>query len=390
MHDDLDALLAEVRDNLKDRAFAQVVGARFEGEAKDSDALGAGFYRHARRAFDLLAIGHAEVFDQRQRDALFLGDMGHGPHLFGQAGAAIGKAGLEVIGRQVQLGVLAEDVHDIMAVDVQRLGKPTHFVGKADFGRVPDVVDIFDHLGGRDRSRDRVCVNRQIDFVQDVCRPVASRANHRLGRSVKVGHGHTFAQEFGVKGHAEINAEFLARDALKDRRHDLHRRPRRDRAPHDKNVEARLLRQALGHRTGSGFDETIVTAAVGRRGCADRYESHVGVANGKGQIIRCRDQTGVDAFAKKLAEVLLVDGRAACGYVFDLAHVDVHADDTMAQAGKAGGRNRADIAKADDRDRDLFSGGIDGLDMSRREVEWAKIQHVMYLSRELNVSLNAV
>jgi len=57
------------------------------------------------------------------------------------------KPGHKIRGRDVELLVLTEDLHDRMRIHRKGLAEISDFVRKADFERVPTVIDVFNHLG---------------------------------------------------------------------------------------------------------------------------------------------------------------------------------------------------------------------------------------------------
>ena len=76
-------------------------------------------------------------------------------HVLRQAGAAEGEARLQVVRREVELRVLAEDVHHLVAVDAERLAEVADLVGEGHLQRVPGVVGVLHHLGGLDVGADQ-------------------------------------------------------------------------------------------------------------------------------------------------------------------------------------------------------------------------------------------
>jgi hypothetical protein len=55
------------------------------------------------------------------------------------------------------------------------------------------------------------------------------------------------------------------------------------------------------------------------------------------------------AFFQELREARLIDGTATVVEPFDLRFIVIHAPDDVACFGEAGGRNKADVSRPDDR-----------------------------------------
>ena len=83
------------------------------------------------RVLDLQLVAAEDRLDHRHLEVDFLRAVLQRAHVLRQARAAEREAGLQVIRRQVQLLVLAEDVHDLVAVDADALAEVADLVGEA-------------------------------------------------------------------------------------------------------------------------------------------------------------------------------------------------------------------------------------------------------------------
>ena len=81
-------------------------------------------------------------------------------HVLRQARAAEREPRLQVVRRQVQLLVAAEDVHHLVAVDAERLHRLPISLAKHDLQRVPGVARVLDHLRDADARADERRVDR--------------------------------------------------------------------------------------------------------------------------------------------------------------------------------------------------------------------------------------
>jgi hypothetical protein len=64
-----------------------------------------------------------------------------------ETGTSERKTGQQVGGANVELSLLTENLHDLVRVNAQRLGKVADLIDKPDFERMPTIVDVRDHLG---------------------------------------------------------------------------------------------------------------------------------------------------------------------------------------------------------------------------------------------------
>jgi hypothetical protein len=85
------------------------------------------------------------------------------PHVLRQARTAEREARFHVVRGQVQLLVAAEDVHDLMAVNLEALTKIADLVGEADLQRVPGIARILDHLRRANARGDEGCLDARIE-----------------------------------------------------------------------------------------------------------------------------------------------------------------------------------------------------------------------------------
>src|SRR5581483_3887397 len=100
---------------------------------------------------------------------------------------------------------------------------------------------------------------------------------------------------------------------------------------------------------GDIFDVAEIGRAVRPRRCADRNENCARVPNGARQIRREAQALLTDVLADEDVEAGLVDRDLALLQGFDLVDVDVDARDVIAEVGKTGAGDQADIARPDDR-----------------------------------------
>ena len=103
----------------------------------------AALHDHVDRVLDLQPVAAEDRFDHGHVDVHFLGAVLQRADVLRQARAAERETGLQVVRRQVQLVVLAEDVHHLVAVHVEALAQVADLVGEAHLQRVPGVAVYF-------------------------------------------------------------------------------------------------------------------------------------------------------------------------------------------------------------------------------------------------------
>ena len=145
-------------DDFQNRTLAQIVCPRLKRQAEKAHTRGTVLAKHVDGRLNLLGICHAKRRDERRADTQLIGQVRHGAHFLRQARAAIGKARLKVVRREVELGVLDKNVHDLVAVDPKGLTDAAYFVAKRDLGSMPNIIDILDHFCGLDPGLEPFCL----------------------------------------------------------------------------------------------------------------------------------------------------------------------------------------------------------------------------------------
>ena len=87
------------------------------------------------------------------------------PQILRQTGATEGKAGLQVVGRHVQLPVLTKDSHHLPAVDIHGPADVSDFVRERDLQTVERITRVFHDL----RCLGIDDVERRIDGPVELC-----------------------------------------------------------------------------------------------------------------------------------------------------------------------------------------------------------------------------
>src|SRR5688572_28495540 len=137
-----------------ERALAQVIRPRLEAESEEPDLPGAELAHDLHGLVDVGVVRWDDGAEERYGDVRLPRLVCEGPQVLGEAGSAEGEAGLHVGARDVELRVLAQEVHDDVAVRAQPARDPADLVREGDLERVERVRGVLEHLG--DAKRDHV------------------------------------------------------------------------------------------------------------------------------------------------------------------------------------------------------------------------------------------
>ena len=274
--------------------------------------------------------------------------MGQGAQGLGvlrQAGAAVGKARFEVIGGDVELLILAEYLHDLVAVNIQLLADVSDLVAEDDFQGVEGVVHILHDLRYPDIGADKLGG----DFAEDLLGPHTVGADEGDGRVHIVLDRGALPQKLWVGDHGKVLAALLAGGLGDDFAHLLVGAGENCAADGD-NVEAALFTDTLADLPGDPVDVFQVQMSVPAAGGAHADEGHVAVFH-RVQVIRGGLQHPlVVGLFDQLLNVRLNDGGLARVDEIDLCLRVVHADDMVAQLRKTCRAHAAHISQTENTD----------------------------------------
>ena len=242
--------------------------------------------------------------------------------------------------------VEADALGDVLNVGADFLAEVRHLVDEGDLDGKEGVGGVLDELGCAARCVDQrrlVQEQRTIEFAHDFAGLFAVGADHHAVRALEVADGGALAQEFGVRD----DGEFCVRVGLADDVLDLIARANRNCRLGDDDGEAvHVLCDLLGR----GVDIRQVGMAIAAaRGGPHRDEDGVRVADRVRRVQREGQPAFLDVGTDKLSQSRLEDRHHATLQPVDLARILVHADDCMAEIGKAGSGHQANIACSDHR-----------------------------------------
>ena len=265
---------------------------------------------------------------------------------FGQAGAAEGVAGLQVVAGDVQARVLAEQRHDGARVHGQRFADAANLVGEGNLGGVEGVAGVFHHLGGGPVDHGGFLA-KEVFHQVGWRRGAIARADDRERRRFKVRHRRALAEELGVVE----NLQHPAQDEVRQEGlYELLRAAGQHRAAEDERVVLGRLAERVADFAGDTAHVVEVQSARRVRRRADADDGQFGVSDGVGATLRGAEQAlGLRAL-QQFVQAWLDDGRDAVVEVLDLGRMHVHADDVMAVAGEAPRRDRSHVAQTEDAD----------------------------------------
>jgi len=152
---ELQSLAEQGLDHCHDRTLSQIVSAGLETQTEHSDVPASGLQHHIDCSLDLQAVAYQNRTEQRSLDIKFLRFVVDRPKVLRKTRASESETWLQIIRRQVELGVLAEDVHYLMAVDSKSLAHIADLIGERDFQGVKTVGRVLHHLGFADSGYDQ-------------------------------------------------------------------------------------------------------------------------------------------------------------------------------------------------------------------------------------------
>src|SRR4030095_5867862 len=225
--------------------LAQVVGAGLEAEPEYPNSLLAGFNDLVQCVADLQLIASEYRVDERHVQVHFARAVLQRTDVLGKARTAEREARLEVVRRDIQLLIAAEDLHDFVAVDADSLAEVADLVGKDDFHRMPRVACVLHHLGNADTRRVQRRLNPVVKGPRRCRIPGMVVADQCERRMLEVLQRRSFSKEFGIDGDTEPFTIFLARMCFECRDDVTVCRPGEDRASYDDNVIGRLVLEGI-------------------------------------------------------------------------------------------------------------------------------------------------
>ena len=279
-----------------------------------------------------------------------------------------GEARPEVRGRDVELRVRSEDLHDLVAVETERLAHSTDLVRKAHLQCVEGVVDVLGHLCDADRHTIERPWQAVVEAGQHVAAPVAKLADHGLGRRKEVADGTAFSKELGIHADAEVDARFHGRGLLEAGAKLGLASARQHGGAKGHHVPRGRLREP-GADLVRHTEKVIQGDRAGRRGWgADADQSEVSRGDRSVDIGSGRQAPLPHGTSNEVTESVLDHGSSTSVDHPHLVEADVDPDHLVAALGKARRRHGADVAKTEDGDARLRAQASGG---SLGEGRWA-------------------
>lgn len=259
-----------------ERAAAEIVRVRLEGETDEADAALAALFDELHKLLLVRVVRGLGVFEQREVDSLLAGKGPQRGDILRQAGAAKRRAGAHVVAGDVQPRVLADDIHDAEGVLVEVLGEAADLVGKADLQCVEVIAGVFDHLRAFPSQHGWRAPEEAHDLVAR--RRIAILRAHDGQRGLaEVRYGRAFTQELGAVEHLKAAVLQKVGKLLRDH---LPRAAGQHRAAEDDDVFLTLLAQRRGNLLRDVRDVAEIEAAGGQRGRADADDADRGGGDG--------------------------------------------------------------------------------------------------------------
>ena len=188
---------------------------------------------------------------------------------FGKQEPPKANPGLKVVGRDIELGILAKDLHHFVTIDIHPFAQVSDLIRKTDFESVKCVRGILDHLRHR--------YGRPLDLSSDggiesgnlIARVVVAGSNDREGRMVKISDRGRFTHELRVHADAEFLSFAFAGYFLEQRQNCAFHRAGQNGAADDYYMKAVNLLEQLADLGDDSFYLSKTQAAILVTGCSD-------------------------------------------------------------------------------------------------------------------------
>ena len=296
---------------LHHRALAQIIRSCLEAEAEHADLLAASFDHGPHPALDLQLVARQDRREDGKRNVERFRLVQQRAQILGQARAAERKAGLQVIRREIELGVLAKDIHHAMAVHLEPLADIADLVGETHLERMPCVVRVLDHLGGLDVGPDE----RRCDPGVKTCRQIPAcpveLADDGLRRIEEIVHGGSLAQELRVDADPEFGAGAPARARFERRDDHIAHGSGQHGAANRHDRSALMVAQGRADLLAYAAHVFQLDVAVAAAGRSHADQKQIGPLDRDGGIRRRAQPAGGHLLFYDPADVLFDDGSLA-------------------------------------------------------------------------------
>ena len=343
-HAELRAFFLQPLAQFERGRHAHVVGVLFEGQSEHADGL---VLQDPERvgdlfdeAFHLPGVDLLHFLEQREVIAQRLGNLYEGAEVFREATAAEAQPGVEEAPADARVHAHAQ--RDFLDVRAAGLADDGDGVNVGNFQGEEGIGGVFDQLGGVDVGDDDGGFERLIDFLHRGDGTGGAGADDNPIGLHQIFDGETFAEEFGVAHHVELHLGLAV--ALDGFGHLVAGAHGHGALVHDDLV----ARHGGGDVAGHDLDETQIDGAVGLRRGGHGDEDDVGVLDAFAGAGGETEAPGGDVALDHFFEARLVDGDAAGLEHLHLVGVVIDADDVVADLGKAGAGDEADVAGAND------------------------------------------
>src|SRR5262245_30095165 len=333
-----------------ERAFAQVVAVGLEAEAEHGDAALSLGGNGVDCSANLNPVAWQDVADDRQLEIEFLGQIGESGSILGQTRATECETGPQVGRRNVELGIAAEDIHDLVAIDADRLANIADLVAEADLQRVPDVVHVFDEFAGLHRSADEGGIQSGIELGRLGGRQLVERTNYGLWRVVEIRNRRAFAQEFRIVRKTELDTDLAARELFKGRPHKIAGASRGHGRAQDNHMARALVAQSV---TNFGADLSYGVGAylaVLLARSAHAHDRHFRLGHRRERIGGGLEPAFGHRALEQFIQTGLDDRRQPGVHHLHLARIVIDTHDLVAVARQRRCGDRADVAQPENTD----------------------------------------
>ena len=279
---ELEAFAEEAFDDIDDRGIAEVIGTGFEGEAEEGDILEIEIEDLAKDQIFLGLVTELDGGEEGSLEVEIVGDGLEGAEIFGEAGATVSEAWFEVSAGEIEFGILAEDIHELMGIDFEFFADIPDLIGESDFEGVEAIAGILHEFGDLWGGDDEGGEDGGIEVAEEIGGPGAIGADESESGVGEVMDGGAFAKEFGIGDHGEIDIGGEVGE-IGDDLGDEGIGAGEDRgAEGDEMACGRFGEESGGDLGGDRVDSGEVEVAIGGRGGADADERDISLGDGLG------------------------------------------------------------------------------------------------------------
>src|SRR5206468_8295677 len=175
---------------------------------------------------DLFTIRFEYSSEHRQFQIQLLCLVKDGTNVLWQTRATESKSGSEVIGRDVQLRILAKNLHHSVAINTHSLTEISDLIRETYLQCVKCVRGVLSQLSYRNGSALHRSFQAGIQSGNSFGSTIAAGADDRKGRMIEIMNCRGFTHELGIHANTEVSSILFTRFLFEQRSHHIVHRSR--------------------------------------------------------------------------------------------------------------------------------------------------------------------